>query len=171
MIRFVMAAAAACLLAVSAAPSNARVVESRQFGNWLYEYNVSRSITSCVASRYYANAQFSVRFYGDRMDVVFFRQDFRFRWNARLGTSIIRVRGNTYRLASGTAARGSTPLASALYMSVPGDRYRGFFTDLKRARTLQVTLWNNDSYAVDLTGSSRALDAALRCWERNRTGS
>ncbi|MEM8742315.1 MAG: hypothetical protein AAGE13_12590 [Pseudomonadota bacterium] len=173
MIRLCLAVLAAAVLSIHAMPAGARVVESRQFGNWLYEYNVSRTVTSCVASRYYSNAQFSVRLYGNRMDVVFYRSDFRFRWDARQGTSVIRVRGNTYRLASSTPRRGNAtaPRASVLYLTVPGGRYRAFYDDLKRARNLQITLWNNAKYTVDLTGSSRALSAALSCWERNRTGS
>lgn len=170
MTRIALAAIAALTLAVSA---DARVVEKRQYGNWLYEYNLSDNVTSCVASRYYSNAQFSVRFYGDRMDVVFWRDDFAWPWDDTLGTAAIRVSGRTYRMRAGTAPRdGSGQRATGtMYLSVPQDKYDDFFFAVKRARRLDIELWNGTSYPVDLTGSSRSLDAALDCWSRRRTGS
>lgn len=174
MIRHFIAAMMAVICAgLVSVPAGARVLESNKYGNWTYEYFSGSRVTACVASRYYSNAQFSVRLYGDRMDVVFYRDDFRFRWDARLGTAVVRVRGRNYRLSAETPARGGSaaPRASVLYLSVPSGRYRAFFNDLKRARALDIALWNNKSYPVDLTGSSRALDAALRCWDRRRTGS
>jgi hypothetical protein len=169
MLRLLFAAAAALFLL---SPADARVVERQEYGNWVYEYNVSRNITSCVASRYYSNAQFSVRLYDERMDVVFFRDDFRWAWDSRLGTARIDVGGRSYRLNAGTARRADAtrPTSQALYLDVRSGDYRAFFQAVQRARNLTITVPNGKAYPVDLTGSSRALSAALRCWERRNTG-
>lgn len=170
MTKLIAALLAAVLVAGSAA---ARVIERREYGNWTYEYFVSNNVTSCIASRYYSNAQFSVRFYGNTMDVIFWRNDFAWPWERNLGTAVIRVSGRTYRLRAGTGSRdGSRDRSTGtLYLAVREGDYRDFFYAVKRARNLQIDLWNDMSYPVDLTGSSRALDAALNCWERRRTGS
>ncbi|RMF41686.1 MAG: hypothetical protein D6754_00430 [Alphaproteobacteria bacterium] len=169
MIRIALAALALMLVATT---GSARTLESRKYGTWLYEYVAFSGWRACQASRNYSNATFRIRFVNNRMDVIFRRNDFRYRWNARVGTSRIRVGGRTYRLATVTPRRSGSRYARSrtLIMTVRDRDYRSFFNAVKRARNLRVTVPGGRTFPVDLRGSARALNRALRCWQTRRTG-
>lgn len=172
MSRIFLAVLAALVLGhLAPSPAAARVVERREYGNWVYEYNVSNQVASCVASRYYSNAQFSVRLYGDMMDVLFWRNDFRWPWDRAMGDAVVTVSGNRYRLEASTPRRGDGARSALLILNLRPRDYGAFFRDLQRARKLRIDLWNGKAYPVDLTGSRRAMDTAWDCWRRRDTGS
>lgn len=151
----------------------AATIEKRKYGNWEYSYTSSGKFRSCNASRVYSNAIFRVRLQGERMEVLFLRDDFRFRWDERLGRAKIRIRGKSYTLSANSPRRGRSEArrSKAVFLNPRSGDVRKLFNDMRRANNLKVVLWNGKSYPVDLKGSSRALKAALTCWERRRTGS
>ena len=156
------------LLFVTALPANAQ--------SWREEYLAARKageISICAAYVTYTNASFMTRIFGEKLDFMFRRDDFTLPYDKALGVVSFSFRDIDFVLAAITFPRAEKDVlntTSLLNLIPKKEDYAQLFDALRQNSRFTIEFPNGDSYPVTLQGSSRALNAASRCWENEQTG-
>ena len=157
-----LCAVVAAVLAVFAPrTAEARVVESRTFGLWEYQHFVG-DIEWCGVKTNWPNDKMvlTIRLRYDALDYFFFNQDWNLQTNRQMGDTIF-VFGNREFYAD-TETLNSNRALFGTFRTRVSDFVRRF----KGARRMKLEFPTNQSIGVNLKGSSRAIEAAIRCWNR-----
>lgn len=152
-------AAAAAAIAPDAASGG--TVESSKFGIWTYEHFVGDIEWCGVATTWPDDTMvLTIRLRRSGLDFFFFNDEWNLTSGRRMGDTVFvfgsrRFHADTETLDSDQAIFGTFQ-----------DRISNFVTQFKRARNMRIHFPTDQSIDVSLKGSSRAMDAALQCWER-----
>lgn len=154
----------AVLLATSTARVEARVVQSAKYGVWEYQHFVGE-IEWCGIGTNWPNSDMvlMIRFRPTAIDYFFFNRDWNLGTNRAWGRTIFEVGGRAF--AARTDTLGSRQALFGTFTGQVVDLLRR----LKAARDMRIDFPTDQSVRVDLRGSGRAVDAAVRCWKRHLT--
>jgi hypothetical protein len=141
---------------------------------WRYEYieaSGEGTISTCIASVEYRDAWFSVRFYGDTMDMVFWREDFGLPANRSLGSVIVDFGQAQFAVESSTfsPSYADGDIVKMFFMNPAPSQYSEVLSALRFGNRAEVVFPNGSAYYVDLQGSNRAIEAASDCWAQHYT--
>lgn len=152
---------AAMFAAFAPKSAEARVVETRTFGLWEYQHFIG-DIEWCGVKTNWPNDSMvlTIRLRRDALDFFFYNQDWNLTTHRRMGDTIF-VFGRSEFYAD-TETLDSNRAVFGTFRTRIGD----FVARFKGARNMKLEFPTNQSLNVNLRGSSRAMDAAVSCWNR-----
>lgn len=158
---FVMAGVFAALAPTSA---ESRVVENRKYGLWEYQHFVGNRLEWCGVKTNWPNNKMvlTIRLLENRLDYFFYNRDWNLRKRRKMGATVFRF-GNRGSFSARTETLDSN---NALFGTFDA-RISRFVKSFKAARRMKISFPTNQSIGVNLKGSSAAINAAIRCWNRN----
>ena len=138
------------------------MVESRKFGIWTFEHFIG-DIEWCGVKTTWPNSTMvlTIRLRRDALDFFFFNEDWDLRLHQRTDDTVF-VFGSRNFYAE-TETLDSNQTIFGLFQ----DRIPDFVTRFKRALDMRIEFPTDQSIGVGLKGSSRAMDEAINCWDRN----
>ncbi len=157
---FVMLAAFITTIAPSSA--DAKVREKRTYGLWEFQY-FRGDIEWCGVKTNWPNNNMvlTIRLRENTMDYFFYNKDWSLSRNRRMGdTTFIFGRREFF------AETETLDSNKALFGTFRGTRITNFVRRFKAAKRMKIEFPTDQSIGVNLKGSSRAINAAIRCWER-----
>lgn len=151
--------------AAAFAPSTAeaKVVEKRQFGLWEYQHFIGDRLEWCGVKTNWPDNKMvlTVRMQRNRLDYFFYNRDWNLRKRRKMGDTVFVFGGREYY------ARTETLDSNRALFGTFDTRISDFVRRFKAARRMRIEFPTNQSIGVNLKGSSRAINAAIRCWDRN----
>ena len=155
-------ALAAIAAAFSPSTADARVVDSRKFGVWEFQH-FRGDIEWCGVKTNWPNDEMvlTIRLRRKALDYFFYNRDWDLKARRQMGDTIF-VFGNREFYADTETLDSNRALFGTFR-----DGISSFVNRFKRARKMRLEFPTDQSIGVNLKGSSRAIDAAIRCWDRN----
>ena len=149
--------------AIAPTTTDARVVQKRQFGLWEFQHFVGDRLEWCGVKTNWPddNMVLTIRLLSNRLDYFFYNRDWNLRRQRKMGDTIfVFGRSEFY-------ARTETLDSNRALFGTFDTRLSNFVRRFKGARKMRIEFPTDQSIGVNLRGSSRAMDAAVRCWNRN----
>ncbi|MHA1537818.1 MAG: hypothetical protein ACTSUD_09695, partial [Alphaproteobacteria bacterium] len=136
-------------------------VESSKFGVWTYTHFIG-DIEWCGVSTDWPNDTMvlTIRLRRNTLDFYFFNADWSLMRGQSMGDTVFVFDNHRFYASSDTL--DSDKAVFGTFQA----RISKFVAQFKRARNMRLELPTDQSIDVNLKGSSKAMDAALQCWER-----
>lgn len=131
------------------------------------------TLNACAAIKEYTDSFVTIRLYGDEMDLLFQHQSFAMPYDTVLGPVRLAINDTTFVSVATSFAknqRDTSATTSVMQLDLRKQDYGPLFDKLRNGSRLVLTFPNGDTYAVPLSGSARALNAASDCWRAKQTG-
>lgn len=143
--------------------AEAKVVDSRQFGLWEYQHFVGDRLEWCGVKTNWPDNKMvlTIRLLPERLDYFFYNRKWDLRRQRKMGDTIFVFGRNEFY------ARTETLDSNKALFGTFNTRISNFVRRFKAARKMRIEFPTDQSIGVNLRGSRRAMDAAVRCWNRN----
>jgi len=152
---------AVAVTAIVPATASARVVESKKYGVWTYQHFIG-DIEWCGVKTNWpdSNMVLTIRLRRKRLDFFFFNEKWNLKRRQKTRDTVFEVGRHTFY------AETETLDSNKAIFGTFRDQISTFVKRFKRARKMRIRFPTKQNIGVNLKGSSRAMDAAIRCWDR-----
>lgn len=143
-------------------PAPARVVETRQYGVWEYQYFIAYPLPWCMVKTSWPQNKMilEIRMLPNRLDFFFYNSDWNLAKWREMGDTVFQIDGSDFHV--NTATLDSNQALLGTFESQTGP----FVRKLKAAKKMRIQFPKDQSISINLNGASAAVDAAIACWNR-----
>ncbi len=152
---------AVAVTAIVPATASARVVESKKYGVWTFQHFIG-DIEWCGVKTNWPDSDMvlTIRLRRKRLDFIFFNSKWNLKRRKKFRDTVFEF--GRYSFYAETETLKSNKAIFGTFR----DQISKFVNRFKRARNMRIRLPTKQSIGVNLKGSSRAMNAAIRCWDR-----